>query len=242
MKSSVARGGFPSIRRIGFVSAGLVIGLGLTLCPAQASTMIGPILPYYGIAQSPFNGLPFTYFHLETFEEGGLTAPGVTASAGSVTGPGPEVDSVEGSGPGGHSFFAAGAAGITFTFNAAALGGNLPTDVGIVWTDGDGPNRTFSAFDASHTLIGTIIDPSQLFFSTGGDGVPSNYRFFGATDPAGISSIFIANDNGGIEVDDLQYGFLSQSTGAPEPSTLTTSLLAFGVLIGVAARGRLARS
>jgi len=103
--------------------------------------------------------------------------------------------------------------------------GNLPTNVGIVWTDGDGPNRTFQAFDQNGALIGTIVDPSQKFFSTGGDDDPSNYRFFGATNPDGISSIFIANDGGGIEVDDLQFGFLSY--GVPEPSTWAMMLLGF---------------
>ena len=212
----------------------LLTGLVMTLCSAQAlaSSVIGPILPYFGLAQSPFNGLPFTYFYLETFEEGSLTVPGVTASAGFVIGPGGAVDSVEGPGPLGHSFFSGnGAAGITFTFNAAALGGHLPTHVGIVWTDGDAPNRTFEAFDSGGSLFGTIIDPSQKFFSTGGDGDPSNYRFFGAINPGGISSIFIANSSGGIEVDDLQYGYLPSST-VPEPGTLV--LLGSGV-VGLAA-------
>jgi hypothetical protein len=187
-----------------------------------------PYPSYFGLSQSPFNGLPFTYFHLETFEEGSLTAPGVKASTGSVIAPGAEVDSVEGPGSLGHSFFAgSGAAGITFTFDAAVLG-HLPTHVGIVWTDGDGPNRTFKAFDASNALIGTITDSTQKFFSTGGDNDPANYRFFGATDSAGISSIFIANDGGGIEVDDLQYGFLSS---IPEPGTLTLTMLPMGILV-----------
>jgi hypothetical protein len=209
-------------------AAALAMGVTLTCYASVAQAgMIGPILPYFGLSQSPFNGLPFSYFHLETFEEGSLTAPGVKASAGSVVGPGAEVDSVEGPGSLGHSFFSgSGAAGIAFTFDAAVLG-HLPTHVGIVWTDGDGPNRTFKAFDASNALIGTITDPTQKFFSSGGDGDTSNYRFFGATDPAGISSIFIANDGGGIEVDDLQYGLSS----IPEPGTLTLTMLPMGILV-----------
>jgi hypothetical protein len=35
--------------------------------------MIGPIVPYFGLADSPFNGLPFTYFNLDTFETSGLS-------------------------------------------------------------------------------------------------------------------------------------------------------------------------
>ena len=192
---------------------------------ANAGSVIGPILPYFGISDSPFNGLPFSYFNLDTFEGGTGLSPGVTASAGAPDGPGPLIDSVEGPGALGVSWFSGcGSCGITFTFDKTVLG-NLPTNVGIVWTDGDGPNRTFQAFDQNGALIGTIVDPSQKFFSTGGDDDPSNYRFFGATNPDGISSIFIANDGGGIEVDDLQFGFLS--SGVPEPSTWAMMLLGF---------------
>ena len=198
-------------------------------CTAQAA-MIGPILPYFGLLQSPFNGLAFSYFYLETYEEAGApTVPGITESGGNVIGPGPFVDSVERL-ANGHDYFSdCGACGVTFTFSAAGLGGHLPTHVGIVWTDGDGPNRMFRAFDANNALIGTIIDSSPLFFSSGGDGDAANYRFFGATDTAGISSIFIANSSGGIEVDDLQFGFIPP-TGVPEPNTLVLTLLGVGVL------------
>ncbi len=227
-----------SSRSVASFALACAVAIPLLSSGAQAG-MIGPILPYFGIADSPFNGLPFTYFHLDTFESGSVTAPGVVAVGGTVVGPGSEVDSVEGPGALGHSYFSgSGAAGVTFTFNAAVLG-TLPTDVGIVWTDGDGPNRTFKAFDASDTLIGTIIDPTQKFFSTGGDGDTANYRFFGVTDPAGISSIFIANDGGGIEVDDLQFGALSTSSNTPEPGTFSLILLAAGALATRAARRRL---
>jgi len=201
---------------------------------ANAGTLIGPIVNYLGFADSPFNGLPFSYFNLDTFEGGAGLSPGVTASAGAPDGPGPLVDSVEGPGDLGTSFFSGnGAAGITFTFNESVLG-ELPTDAGIIWTDGDGPNRTFEAFDQNGNLIETIIDSSQLFFSTGGDGDFHNYRFFGATNAGGISSIFIANDGGGIEVDDLQFGALNSAV--PEPTVWAMMLVGFGGL-GAAMRG-----
>ena len=213
----------------------------LTLCApgAHADGVIGPILPYFSLADSPFNGLPFSYFHLETYEEPGApTVPGVTLSAGIVD-TGSLVDSVE-FGNAGHDIFSGcGSCGITFTFDAAVLG-NLPTHVGIVWTDGDGPNRTFKAFDSSNALIGTIIDSSPLFFSSGGDGDAANYRFFGAINSTGIKSIFVANDGGGIEVDDLQYGFLApKPTAVPEPGTFALSLVAAGFLLATTLRRRL---
>jgi hypothetical protein len=200
---------------------------------ADAATLYGPIVNYLGFADSPFHGLSFSYFNLDTFEHGAGLSSGVTASAGAPDGPGPEVDSVEGPGDLGTSWFSGnGAAGVTFTFNKAVLG-KLPTDVGIVWTDGDGPNRTFQAFDQNGASLGTIIDSSPKFFSSGGDGDFHNYRFFGAANAGGISSIFIANDNGGIEVDDLQFGALK--SGVPEPTIWAMMLAGFGGL-GVAMR------
>jgi PEP-CTERM motif len=207
---------------------------------ASAGTLIGPNVNYQSFADSPFNGLSYAYFHLDTFESGALSAPGVTASAGVVVGPGSLVDSVDGGGTNGHSFFASGPTGITFTFDKTILG-QLPTDAGIVWTDGDGPNRTFIAYDQNGISIGTIIDSTQKFFSTGGDDDPSNYRFFGATNAGGISSIFIANDSGGIEVDHLQFGLrsaaLPETPGVPEPASWAFMILGFGG-VGVVLRNK----
>ncbi len=213
--------------------------MALGLAGAAHAAMIGPNVNYLGFADSPFNGLSFSYFNLDTFEGGAGLSPGVIASAGAPYGPGPAGDSVEGPGDLGTSWFSgSGAAGITFSFDKTVLG-SLPTDVGIVWTDGDGPNRTFEAFDQNGALLGTIIDPTQKFFSTGGDGDFHNYRFFGATNAGGISSIFIANDNGGIEVDDLQFGLLK--SGVPEPATWAMMLAGLGGL-GAALRSSRRRS
>ena len=219
----------------GFTQAAVILCAVLVLCLSSAHAgVIGPILPYYGPSQSPFNPASFGAFYYDTFETSGLSA-GVTASAGAVDGPGALIDSVEGPGALGHSWYSGdGATGITFAFDAGVLG-QLPTAVGIVWTDGDGPNRTFQAYDASHVLIGTIIDSSPLFYSSGGDGDTANYRFFGVTNAGGISSIFIANDGGGIEVDDLQFGVgRNNSNSVPEPSSLVllgTGLMGLGGMI-----------
>ena len=90
-----------------------IAAFALGISGANAGTVIGPILPYFGIAQSPFNGLPFSYFFLETFESGSLTVPGVTISPSTTIGTGPLFDSVEGPGDLGHSLFSgSGAAGL----------------------------------------------------------------------------------------------------------------------------------
>ncbi|HEX2816099.1 MAG TPA: PEPxxWA-CTERM sorting domain-containing protein [Phenylobacterium sp.] len=214
------------------------VAVGALLVAGSASSayagLIGPDVNYLSFADSPFAGLSFSYFHLDTFEPGS-SAPGATFSAGFIDGPGAEIDSVDGQGPNGHSLFSGnGAAGITFTFDKSVLG-QLPTDAGIVWTDGDGPNRTFEAFDENGNSLGTIIDSTPLFFSSGGDGDFHNYRFFGATNAGGISSIFIANDGGGIEVDHLQYGLLN--AGVPEPATWGLMIGGFG-LAGATLRRR----
>lgn len=215
----------------------LVCALWLTGEDADAG-VFGPVLPVGpDCAGSPLLGMSFANFYCDTFESGGLSVPGVSPSAGSFL-TGSLVDSVEPAGAPtrGFSYFnGSGAGGITFTFNAAGLGGQLPTAAGIVWTDGDGPNRTFTAFDASNNLIGTLIDSSPCFFSNGCDGDQQNFRLFYAVDPLGISSIHIANDNGGIEVDDLQFG-VGVAT-APEPATLALLGVGFAGL-GFARRRR----
>ena len=222
----------------GRVAAALCLAVLLCSAGAHAGTMLPVVQPYLSFADSPFFGQTFSYFYLETYEEPGApTSPGVSFTPGAgVVGPGPAIDSVDGGGNNGHSlFYGCGSCGITFTFNAAALGGNLPTSVGIVWTDGDPGTfgREFQAFDQNGILIGTIFDNTDGWYFEG-DGNPEHFHFFGATNPGGISSIFIANGGGGIEVDHLQYGF--QGTVIPEPGSLL--LLSSGLcgLAGVVRR------
>jgi hypothetical protein len=199
-------------------------------------------LPGAGSAISPFSSIGFSdYFHLETFQDGLLNTPGVSAASGSVIGPGGLTDSVDaddgtidGSGTLGRNFFSSnGSVGLTFTFNAAALGG-LPTHAGLVWTDGAGA-ITFDAFDGSGTLIGSA---SGTHAGATFNGQTNEDRFYGIIAPGGIGSIRIRNVSGGIEADHLQYGRTMATSAAPEPSTLALLAVSGAAFCGISWRKR----
>lgn len=215
-------------------------GVILTCQQPAAAQLLGPT-PYLSSADSPFFGGSFNYFHLEDFQDGVLNTPGLSASAGGpVTG---NVDSVEAV-PAAWSYYSFSATSITFTFNAAALGGILPTHAGVVWTDVGFSSPTnafgsvfFEAFDATNTSLG-IIGPFVLGDGTTDPAKPED-RFFGVINNGGISAIRIAMpDSGDWEVDHVQYGATAiSSAAAPEPATL--ALLATGLLpVAGAAIGR----
>lgn len=210
----------------------------LFLFPANvhAQTLLGPSI-YSSFTNSPFNGGSFSYFHLENFEGGSLSTPGVSASVGGVIGPGTLVDSVDaddgvidGFGQNGRAFFSNnGPVGIRFTFSSLTLG-QLPTHVGIVWTDGNNDIR-FEAFDGANNSLGFLTGNHADASFTGETGED---RFYGIVSAGGIGSIFIQSGipagGGGLEVDHLQYGLAT----VPEPSTLiiaSGSLLAGGIII-----------
>lgn len=198
-------------------------------------------------ADSPFAGLAFSgYFHLENFEDGLLNTPGVSGNGviTSVGFTGPIIDSVDeddgavngqcnNAPPGAFDdcdsyFSGSGQVGITFTFNQAALGGDLPTHAGVVWTDGTDA-VTFEAFDAFGASLG-IFGP----FNTAGGGHSDQDvledLFVGVIDLGGISKISIFSgslNGGGIEVDHLQYG---ADASAPVPEPLTISLLGIALV------------
>ena len=214
--------------------------------PSARAGMISPI-PYLSAADSPFNPASFSYFYRETFETHVLTVPGVTPSTGSTATAagysGSIIDSVDGDdgiingtchktvGDCDSWFSIAGSAGVTWTFNAGVLG-SLPTAAGIVWTDGGvGTTVTFKAYDGSHNLLGTLTVASSDGDNFGGT---AEDRFFGVTNAAGIGSIFMSNDSGGIEMDHLQYGG-GTANAVPEPGTVG---LAAAGLIGLVLIGR----
>lgn len=220
-----------------FGNAVALLSLASIACFTNAATFSGPT-PYLSSSDSPFAG-GFSYFHLEDFEDHLFNVPGVSASTGGVTSVifGPSIhDSVDaddgaidGSGLAGDSYFSLnGSAGIVFTFDASVLG-TLPTHVGIVWTDGNG-TTTFEAFDSNTANLGSI-GPVAIATS-GNSGQTDEDRFFGVTNSEGISSIFISNSSGGIEIDHLQYG----STVVPVPSAFL--LFGSGLFALIGFRGR----
>lgn len=213
--------------------------LSLPSLPARAQYS-GPS-PYLSFTDSPFNGVGFSYFFLEDFEDGALNTPGVAANAGTVSSPGGFSDSVDaddgaidGSGAGARALLNSTTTSLTFTFSAATLGA-LPTHAGIVWTDvGNAAtagidNVSFEAFDAANASLG-VLGPFLL-----GDGTALSQtaedRFFGVTNAGGISAIRISMATStDWEVDHLQYGRVAPAAAIPEPGTgalLTLGLLPF---------------
>jgi hypothetical protein len=211
----------------------------------SASPIVYSPTPYLQAADSPFSGLSFSYFYLETFQDG-FNTPGVAASNGVVNPPNMFVDSVDaddgvinGSGSTtGYSFYPTGTS-VTFTFDSGVLG-LLPTHAGLVWTDIGYNSPTpyygptyFEAFGPLGTSLGEI-GPFGLGDGTD-QGETSEDRFFGAFNAEGISAIRIWTNSSDWEIDHLQYGVESPGieqetpTPVPEPSTLT--LLGLGVVV-----------
>ncbi len=224
-----------------FVSLVFLI-IALAAFSAHAA-LLGPSA-YITSADSPFFPFGgFTYFHLENFDDHLLNTPGVSVTAGTFSAAnsgfsGSIIDQVglNGGCPAGglsvacDTWFGSGQTGLTFTFNAGALG-QLPNAAGLVWTDGAG-TITFEAFDQNGNSLGTLTGnhADGSFFGTIADD-----RFYGATNSGGISKIFISNSSGGIEVDDLQYGCrdCGGPVATPEPSTLLlmlSGLAGFGAM------------
>jgi hypothetical protein len=170
-------------------------------------TLLGPT-PYASFAaDSPFQALTFGWFHLDDFEAGVVSAPvsvsthAVSSSYGTTN-----IDSVDGDDGvidgqcvGCDALNASG--GITFTFDATALGG-LPTHVGLVWTDGLG-DLTFTVEGECGTLY-TGVHPTTA--DSVHTGTTDEDRFYGVIALAGVKSISLTQPGAGIEVDHLQFG------------------------------------
>lgn len=221
--------------RIRIVLGGLLVAFAAWATAAGAQTLLGPTA-YLSQSDSPFAAeITAGTVVLETFEDGALSSPFVTASAGAPFGPGGLTDSVDaddgaidGSGTNGHSFFSgAGSTGITFTFDPLAPGG-LPTRAGVVWTDGDGA-VSFEAFGPGGASLGTI-GPVTIADASNFGGTAED-RFFGVINPGGISAIHISNAGGGIEVDHLQWGGAAAPPPPPVASIPVPSVGPIGLVL-----------
>lgn len=202
-----------------------------------AATLLSPT-PYLSAADSPIGTAVNEFFYLEDFEDGNLSTSGVTMlPAGVITLPGPFTDSVDGdSGPidgfgtSGRSLLTGGSTNtLTFQFSAEVLG-NLPTRVGIVWTDVGAVSEgafgvgtvIFEAFGPANESLGTTVATLGDGAITGGT---AEDRFLGAINPQGISRFTISMPHStDWEVDHLQY------LRVPEPSGATLMLVALSAI------------
>lgn len=177
--------------------------------------LVGP-LPYLSKDDSPFKDVLFaSYSHFEDWEDGLVNTPGVTPSStqlgssfgfslidsvdgddGKVDGACVKIDGTCNSG------FAGGT--IDFVFDATPLG-QLPTHVGIVWTDGaTNCSAIFEAYDGNDVLIGTRT--AEMVGDSSNTGTVPEDRFFGVVHAAGVKKIVVTSSSGGVEVDHLHYG------------------------------------
>ena len=181
---------------------------------------LGPT-PYTSKADSPFDTSAFG-FCIEDFENYELNVPGATGN-GSVSDWGGLNDSVDaddgvidGSGTGGRSYFGGDGAG------------------GIVGTDGGyNTSVTFEAFGPDGS---SLLGPNGPNPHADGSnfGETAEDRFYGATNPAGISKIVVSSPGGGIEVDHLQLNrcILCGDTNGDLDVNVTDALTLLQVAVG----------
>lgn len=200
-----------------------------TTSPAFADGPLGPTA-YAQSSDSPFASTTFSWFHLESFEDG-LNTPGLSFSAGVILNPGAETDSVDaddgsvdGLGQAGNSWYLS-VNTVTMRFDIAVLGA-FPTHAGFVWTDVGTTTSTtgiapfeYEVFDALGASLG-VFGPFTL-----GDGdfrgQTAEDRFFGFESASGISAITIRSpESSDWEIDHVQYGLI------PAPSTAALLLAA----------------
>jgi hypothetical protein len=168
-------------------------------------------VPY--VCEGPFEGVVFDdYFYLDDFEDAALDQPGVTApnTISSLTGFGAAVvdsvdcddGAVDGTCLDCDALFGQGT--IELTFDAEVLS-ELPSHVGMVWTDGGGgASVTITGYDEQDMVVYT--ETVQGIGDNSVNGTVEEDRFFGIVHAAGIKRVVIVNSTGGLEIDHLQYG------------------------------------
>ena len=180
--------------------------------------LVGPH-HYVSLDDSPFAPLNLANWQFEDFEDdtvdltgAAITGSGIMFSSG--FGNPTNIDSVDsddgvingtnndGEGNYGDAYWAYGQPGFTITFDEEILG-DLPTHVGVVWTDGDGSIY----FEAKDSIGNTIAEsgPDDTACCGHGGQTEDDY-FYGVYHNAGVASIHIWNTSGGIEIDHLQFG------------------------------------
>ena len=213
------RGGEPNVAGAAGAAAGAAgAAAGADAGGAGGATFVvlpdAPIVNIPYTCESPFANVEFdSYFHLDDFENGMLSAPGVTSTSTTTSansGSPSLVDSVDcddgvvdGTCVDCDALFS-GSGSIQVTFDAQVLGA-LPTHVGMVWTDGGfGSSVTVTGYDSADQVIYTqTVDGIGDNSNT---GTTAEDRFFGIVHYAGVKSVKLANNAGGIEIDHLQYG------------------------------------
>jgi hypothetical protein len=219
----------------------VVLGGVVFIGPVAMAGWYGPTT-YRSFADSPFAGFTYSgYFHLENFEDGLVNTPGLTMTpvlgGGSVLADGTassvDLDDglIDGTSSGKSYLLGFGSFTISsrlnLTFDPAALGGQLPTDVGFVRVVGLSGDMSINIYDASNSLVSTILH--------GVTGNPFSYttdddRFFGYRHLPGISRVEIINPLGSYtQFDHIQYGAFPSPV--PETSTVGAGA-ALAVLCG----------
>lgn len=185
---------------------------------AVAGGIHNPDGHYFSFADSPFaaGSAATTTFWLENFEDGALNTPGVSAIHGVILLRSDEfsdsVDADDGvidnNGNTGGAItgarYSAGSFVLEFTFGAAALGGCLPTHVGLVTTDAVTPTAMTLAAYRGGVLLGSVSgnQAAELYHFAAQD------RFYGYIDFGGIDRIVMtAATDSDWAMDHLQYGF-----------------------------------
>jgi hypothetical protein len=229
---------FPQFTVVSMISSAVLTGMIIVPLGADAQPVnLGPT-PYTSLADSPFDTTKLG-FCVEDFENGTFDVPGAEAN-GSPIGPGGNTDSVDGddgaidgSGSSGRSQFSGnGPAGISITFDVDRTHG-LPTEVGLVWTDG-GHNTavTFEAFGPNGVVLAGPNGPNAHADASNG-GETAEDRFYGATNPGGISSLIISHTGGGIEVDHIQLNRCILCGDASLNLEVTSSDALFSLLVAI---------
>jgi hypothetical protein len=193
--------------------------------------------PYLSFNDSPFESVlaagDFSYWVFKDFQDNSLDfGPGVSFTPGYTIyadGLGSLADSVEFTGdpPTGHSLFGGGLFYLDFATGPGLLD-NLPTHVGMVWTDGQAPAITFEAFDRHGVSLGSVTGHHADGSIT---GTTDEDRFYGVFFADGIARVTLSSSGAYQEIDHIQFGH-----AIPEPAAAL--LLAAGVLGLVLARRR----